>query len=413
MLVTAIFRFFDFSTLSENLKLSGMNHGKYVFAQLFDILSKYEFDKCVARYKGNSRVKGFTCWIQFLTMSFGQLTNRESLRDTVTCLSAHHTKLYHLGITSSVSRSTLADANETRNWRIYADFAQVLINRARPLYLTDNDFALDISNTVYALDATTIDLCLSVFWWAKFRRAKAAVKLHTLLDLRGDLPTFIRITDGKMHEVNILDELVFEALAFYLMDKGYLDFARLYRMNTASAFFVTRGKTNLAFERIYSRKVDKQTGLRCDQTIRLTTVKSKKAYPEHLRRVKYYDTEQNKTYVFLTNNFEITAMEVALLYKHRWKIELFFKWIKQHLKIKTFWGESENAVKTQIWIAVCTYLLVAIAKKELKIERNLYEILQIISVSVFDKTELKQLLNEFELQNEEDQNSKQLHLFDL
>ena len=389
-----------------------MNHGKYIFAQLFDILPKYEFEKCVARYQGDLRVKDFTCWTQFLVMSFGQLTNRESLRDTVNCLSAHHQKFYHLGINSAVSRSTLAVANEHRNWQIYADFAQVLLSRARLLY-QDDDFGLDLANTVYALDATTIDLCLSVFWWAKFRKTKAAVKLHTLLDLRGNLPTFIHISDGKMHDVKVLDELVFEPLAIYLMDKGYLDFQRLFRINSASAFFVTRAKTNLACARIYSHKVDKTLGLRCDQTIKLTTPKSSKAYPEKLRRVKYYDQEQAKMYVFLTNNFEITAMEVALLYKYRWKIELFFKWIKQHLKIKTFWGESENAVKTQIWIAICTYLMVAIAKKELKIERNLYEMLQIISVSIFDKTQLNQLLNESPLQNSEELLFKQLSLFDL
>ena len=389
-----------------------MNQGKYVFAQLFDILPKYEFDKCVARYQGNYKVKGFTCWLQFLTMSFGQLTKRESLRDTVNCLSAHEKKFYHLGINFAVSRSTLADANEQRNWHIYADFAQVLLATARPLYVHD-DFGLDIAHTVYALDATTIDLCLSVFWWAKFRTAKAAVKLHTLLDLRGNLPTFIYITDGKTHDVKVLDELIFEPLAIYLMDKGYLDFTRLYRMNTASAYFVTRAKTNLACQRMYSHKVAKELGLRCDQTIKLTTPKSSKAYPAKLRRVKYYDQEQGKMYVFLTNNFAITAREVALLYQHRWKIELFFKWIKQHLQIKTFWGESENAVKTQIWIAVCTYLMVAIAKKELKIERNLYEMLQIISVSIFDKTQLNQLLNEYQLQSSEVEFSKQFNLFDL
>jgi hypothetical protein len=389
-----------------------MNQGKYVFTQLFEILPKYEFDKCVARYRGNSRVKGFTCWLQFLAMSFGQLTGRESLRDTVSCLAAHQKKFYHLGINFAVSRSTLAEANEKRNWQIYADFAQVLLVRARRLYLADN-FGLDLENAVYALDATTIDLCLSVFWWAHFRKAKAAVKLHTLLDLRGNLPVFIRITDGKTHDVNILDELVFEPLAIYLMDKGYLDFKRLFQINQASAFFVTRAKINLACRRIYSTKVDRQCGLRCDQTIKLTTYYSHKAYPEKLRRVKYFDKEQGKTYVFLTNNFEITAAEVALLYKHRWKIELFFKWIKQHLKIKSFWGESENAVKTQIWIAVCTYLMVAIAKKELKIERNLYEMLQIISVSIFDKTQLYQLLNECPPQNSEIELSKQLNLFDL
>lgn len=389
-----------------------MNNGKYVFSQLFDILPKYEFEKCVVRYQGDYKIKGFNCWLQFLIMSFGQLRMRESLRDTVNCLSAHQKKFYHLGINYNVNLSTLARANENRNWQIYADFAQVLLSRARPLYRQD-DLALDIENTVYALDATTIDLCLSVFWWAKFRKAKAAVKLHTLLDLRGNLPTFILITDGKTHDVKVLDELVFEPLAFYLMDKGYLDFKRLFQMNSASAFFVTRAKTNLACRRIYSSKVDKTPEVRCDQIIKLTTPKSSKAYPEKLRRVKYFDKEQGKPYVFLTNNFEISAMEVALLYKHRWKIELFFKWIKQHLKIKAFWGESENAVKTQIWIAICTYLMVAIAKKELKIERNLYEILQIISVSIFDKTQLNQLLNECHLQNSEIELSKQLNLFDL
>jgi hypothetical protein len=335
-----------------------------------------------------------------------------SLRDTVNCLAAHHKKFYHLGIHFSVSRSTLAEANEHRNWQMYADFAQVLLAKARPLYLHD-DFGLDLSNTVYALDATTIDLCLNVFWWAKFRKAKAAVKLHTLLDLRGNLPTFIQITDGKTHDVNVLDELVFEPCAIYLLDKGYLDFARLFRLHSAAAFFVTRAKTNLAFQRRYSCQVDKTLGVQCDQMIKLTTPSSGKAYPDQLRRVKYYDKEQRKTYVFLTNNFEISALEVALLYKHRWKIELFFKWIKQHLKIKTFWGESENAVKTQIWIAICTYLMVAIAKKELNIERNLYEILQILSISIFDKTPLNQLLQECPLQNQKKSLSKQLNLLDL
>ena len=374
-----------------------MNNGKYVFTQLFDILPKYEFQKCVARYQGNFKVKGFTCWLQFLVMSFGQLTNRESLRDTVNCLSAHQRKFYHLGINFAVSRSTVAAANEHRNWQIYADFAQVLLAKARPLYLAD-DFGLDLANTVYALDATTIDLCLNVFWWAKFRRAKAAVKLHTLLDLRGNLPTFIHITDGATHDVKALDKLVFEPLAIYVMDKGYLDFTRLFRLHSAAAFFVTRAKTNLAFQRMYSCRINKTLGVRCDQIVKLTTQSSRKAYPEKLRRVKYYDQEQGKTYVFLTNNFAISALEVALLYKHRWKIELFFKWIKQHLKIKTFWGESENAVKTQIWIAICTYLMVAIAKKELNIERNLYEILQILSVSIFDKTPINQLLQDCPLQ---------------
>lgn len=389
-----------------------MNHGKYVFSQLFEFLPKYEFDKCVAHYKGNYKNKGFTCRNQFLAMSFGQLTNRESLRDLVSCLAAHQQKLYHLGITYQVNLSTLALANETRSWRIYSDLAQVLLARARKLYL-DDDFGLEISNTVYALDATTLDLCLSVFWRAAFRQTKAAVKLHTLLDLRGNLPIFIHISDGKMHEVNILDELVFEALAIYLMDKGYLDFARLYRLHQAQAFFVTRAKNNLAFRCLKSNKVDKTLGLRCDQIIKLTTYKSKKSYPESLRRVKYFDKEQEKTYVFLTNNFDLTAMEITLLYKYRWQIELFFKWIKQHLKIKKFWGESENAVKTQIWIAICNYLLVAIIKKELKIEKSLYEILQIISVSMFDKMQLNQLLSENSQEQSANLDSKQLILFDL
>lgn len=389
-----------------------MYHGKYVFSQLFEFLPKYEFEKCVARYKGNYKNKGFTCRNQFLAMSFGQLTNRESLRDTVSCLAAHQQKLYHFGFTYQVNLSTLALANETRNWRIYADLAQVLLARARKLYL-DDDFGLDIPNTVYALDATTLDLCLSVFWWAAFRQTKAAVKLHTLLDLRGNLPTFIHISDGKMHDVKILDELVFEAFAIYLMDKGYLDFARLYRLHQARAFFVTRAKINLAFRCLKSNKVDKTLGLRCDQIIKLTTYKSRKSYSESLRRVKYFDKEQGKTYIFLTNNFELPALEIAMLYKYRWQIELFFKWIKQHLKIKKFWGESENAVKTQIWIAICNYLLVAIIKKELKIEKSLYEILQIISVSMVDKTQLNQLLSENGREKSMESDSKQLILFDL
>jgi len=371
-----------------------MNNGKYIFAQLISTLSKYEFDKCVHKHKGDYKVKDFTCWIQFLAMSFGQLTQRESLRDVVVCLQAHQSKLYHLGMSHPVSRSTLAYANEHRSWQIYADFAQGLIRKARQLYLHDNDFELELNHTVYALDATTIDLCLSVFWWAPFRKTKAAIKLHTLLELRSCMPTFIQITDGKTHEVNILDEIVLESAAFYVMDKGYLDFGRLYRIHQAQAYFVTRAKDNFNFERVYSAPVDKETGLRCDQTIKLSTYRSAKEYDQYLRRVKYYDKELNKTFVFLTNNFEIQALEVALLYKYRWKVELFFKWIKQHLKIKSFWGESKNAVKTQIWIAICTYLMVAIVKRELKIERSIYEMLQILSVSAFDKTPINQLLTE-------------------
>ena len=390
-----------------------MNKGKYVFAQLLCWLSSYEFEKCVEKHQGDYKVKDFTCWIQFLAMSFGQLTQRESLRDVVLCLQAHQNKLYHLGIRHRVTRSTLAYANEHRPWQIYADFAQGLIGKARQLYLQENDFELEISNPVYALDATTIDLCLSVFWWAPFRKTKAAIKLHTLLDLRGSIPTFLQITDGKTHEVNILDELILEASAFYIMDKGYVDFGRLYRIEQAKAYFVTRAKDNLNFERVYSAAVDKQTGLRCDQTIKLIIYRSAKQYPAHLRRVKYYDQELDKTFVFLTNNFEIQALEVALLYKHRWKVELFFKWIKQHLRIRSFWGESENAVKTQVWIAISTYLVVAIVKRELQIQRSIYEILQILSVSAFDKTPLNQLLKKFDLQNSELDSPKQLNIFDL
>jgi Domain of unknown function (DUF4372)/Transposase DDE domain len=385
-----------------------MNKGQYVFSQIISILPKYEFDKCVTRYQGNYKVKDFSCWMQFLCMSFGQLTNRESLRDVAICLQAHEKKLCHLGISHRVVRTTLAYANEHRDWRIYADFAQILIVKARKLYLTDNDFGLEINNTVYALDATTIDLCLKVFWWAPFRKKKAAIKLHTLLDLRGSIPTFIHITDGKVHDVNVLDVIVFEADAFYVMDKGYLDFERLYIIEIAKAYFVTRAKDNLAFERIYSHPIDKQTGLRCDQTIKLSVAKSAKAYPVHMRRIKYHDKELNKTFVFLTNNFDVTALEIALLYKNRWKIELFFKWIKQHLKIKSFWGESENAVKVQVWIAICTYLTVAIAKKELKLERSLYEILQILSVSTFDKTPVNQLVMNSDLQISENDFHNQL-----
>lgn len=390
-----------------------MNKGKYVFAQLVELLPKYEFDKCVERFDGNFKVIDFTCWIQFLSMSFGQITNRESLRDTVVCLQAHKSKLYHLGINHLVTRSTLAYANEHRNWRIYADFAQVLISKARILYLGDNDFGLEIGNTVYALDATTIDLCLSVFWWARFRKTKAAIKLHTLLDLRGDIPTFIQITDGLTHEVNILDQITFEPGAFYVMDRGYLDFRRLNRIASALGFFVIRAKKNLDFRRVYSAKVDKQTGLLCDQTISLTGFYPSLNYPQKLRRVKFHDKDQDKTYVFLTNNFDVKAIEIALLYKYRWKIELFFKWIKQHLKIKSFWGETENAVKTQVWIAICTYLLAAIAKKELNLNRNLYEILQILSISAFDKTPLNQLLSHYQLQISTEPFSNQLSLLDL
>lgn len=390
-----------------------MHQGKFVFSQVVSGISKYEFNKIVSKYKGNYRVKNFKCWQQFLCMLFGQLTYRESIRDIINCLEAHKDKVYHLGITQLVSHSTLTRANESRDWRIWSDFASYLIGVARPLYLEDNDFTLDLDNTVYALDASTIDLCLSVFKWAKFRKKKGAVKLHTLMDLRGNIPVFIAITTGKVHDVNILDKITFEAGAFYIMDKGYYDFERLYRVEQQKAFFVIRAKRNLKFKRLYSRVVDKNTGLRCDQIIKLTGEKTALAYPDKLRRIKFFDKTKPKTYIFLTNNFELDALTIALLYKDRWQIELFFKWIKQHLKIKKFWGQSENAVKTQIWIAVCTYLTVAIIKRQLKTDKSLYEILQILSVSAFDKTPVNQLLMSNDLQFENNEIHNQLTLFDL
>jgi len=346
-------------------------------------------------------------------MVFGQLTYRESIRDIFNCLNAHQSKVYHLGLKDLVNATTLSRANETRDWRIWADFAAHLISVARPLYLKDNDFTLELDNAVYALDASTIDLCLDVFKWAKFRKKKGAVKLHTLLDLRGNIPVFIDITDGKVADVNVLDKIAFEVGAFYIMDKGYYDFARLFEINSSSAFFVIRAKSNLQFKRIYSHPIDKTTGLKCDQTIEFTGTKSIKDYPEKIRRIKYFDSEKSKTYIFLTNNFQIDALTITKLYKNRWQIELFFKWIKQHLKIKKFWGQTENAVKTQIWIAVCTYLLVAILKKQLKTERSLYNILQILSVSAFDKTPINQLLMSSHLHSNENATHKQLRMFDL
>lgn len=390
-----------------------MNEDKYIFAQLTSFINKYEFNKCVERYNGNYKVKEFTCWYQFLCMSFGQITYRESLRDIVICLKAQHNKAYLSGIQTKVARSTLAKANEVRDCRIYADFAQVLIKEARKLYVDDKEFQFELDNTVYALDSTTVDLCLSVFKWAKFRKHKAAVKLHTLLDLRGSIPTFIHITDGKVHDVNVLDIIEFELGAFYVMDKAYIDFGRLYKITEVPAFFVTRAKDNFKFKRIYSNKVNKTTGLRCDQIIKLVTRKSAREYPKKLRRIKYYDKENDQLFLFLTNNFEISALSVAMLYKYRWMIELFFKWIKQHLRIKVFWGESENAVKTQIWIAVAAYVLVAIIKKKLKIEYSLYEMLQILSISVFDKTSINELFSKVVLQKEITTDPKQLKLWDF
>jgi len=371
-----------------------MNKGSTVFSQLIEHLPMDEFRRCVDRYKGNHYVKKFSCLDQYLCMAFAQLTFRESLRDIETCLGAVQHKLYHCGLRSTVSRSTLADANESRDWRLYADFAHALIDTAKILY-RDEPFAVELEETVYALDATTIDLCLSLFPWAAFRQHKGAIRLHTLLNLRGNIPSFVKITTGKVHEVNILDELFFEAGAFYLVDRGYVDFARLYGIHQHRAFFIIRAKSNLQFRRVYSHVVDKATGLRCDQTIMLTTHKSRQDYPEHFRRVKFYDQDNDRYLVLLTNHVTLAALTVAQLFKCRWQIELFFKWIKQHLRINAFYGTSENAVKTQIWIAISVYVLVAIVKKRLKLKASHYTILQILSVTLFEKSELNQLLTEY------------------
>jgi len=387
-----------------------MNSGKTIFSQLMEYVPIYEFRKCVKRYNGNYKIKSFTCWEQLLCMAFAQLTYRESLRDIEACLRAAHKKLYHIGIRSKVSRNTLANANQVRDWRIYADFAQALIGIARKLYVNE-DFGVELQQTVYALDATIIDLCLSLFPWAKFRNRKGAVKLHTLIDLRGSIPAFIVITHGKVHDVMVLDEIIIEAGAIYIMDRGYLDFARLHRIQQASAFFVTRAKSNFKFKRLYSNRVDKSTGVQCDQIIVLTGFYAKKDYPDKLRRVRYYDAENNKTLVFLTNNFTLPALTIAKLYRCRWQVELFFKWIKQHLRIKAFYGTTENAVKTQIWIAISVYVLVAIIKKRLKLNLSLYTILQILSVTLLEKIQLLQALSSIENDDVNDDSCNQLNLF--
>jgi transposase len=388
-----------------------MYTGKLVFAQAMDHLPLHTLRRCIQRYNGNRHVKRFSCQDQYRCMAFAQLTYRESLRDIEACLNAQSNKLYHMGIRSRIARSTLAEANEKRDWRIYADFAQSLIRIARRLY-ADEDLGLELDNTVYALDASTIDLCLSVFPWAHFRQTKAAIKLHTLLDLRGNIPSFIHISDGKLHDVNVLDLLLPEPGAFYIMDRGYTDFERLHQFHQALAFFVIRARSNLQFRRMYSHPVDKQTGLRCDQTIALTGVRSARYYPNQLRRIKYYDAETGKRLVFLTNNFTIPAITVTDLYRYRWQVELFFKWIKQHLRIKSFFGTSENAVKTQVWIAVSVYVLVAIIKKRLDIPTSLYSILQILSLTVFETTPLDQLLTGADPTMSDDNFSNQLNLFE-
>jgi len=389
-----------------------MHTGHTVFSQLTDFLPRKQFDKCVHRYAGNHRAKTFSCFDQYLCMAFAQITYRQSLRDIESCLRAMQSKLYHCGICGNVSRNTLANANEHRDWRIYADFAQILISKARTLYASE-DFGIQLNREVYALDSTTIDLCLTLFPWAKFRKHKAAVKIHTLMDLKGSIPTFIRITDGKVHDVNILDELILEPGAIYIMDRGYLDFARLYTFTQNLSTFVTRAKTNFNYSRISYRQIDHTTGLRCDQTIRLNGFYASQDYPAVLRRIGYFDIETNKKLIFLTNNFALPALTIAQLYKCRWQIEIFFKWIKQYLRIKTFFGTTENAVKTQIWIAVSVYVLVAIVKKELKIELSLGEILQILSIVLFEKVPITQVLTKNILQNEISQFRNQLLLFNL
>lgn len=371
-----------------------MYTGRTVFSQVMDYLPMYEFRKCIDRYNGNYHTSSFSCMDQYFCMAFAQLTYRESLRDIEACLRSRREKLYHLGIRGRISRSTLAEANEKRDWRIYADFCQIMISQARSLYVNE-DFGVELKDTAYTLDSTTIDLCLSLFPWASFRKHKAAIKMHTLMDLRGNIPSFIEITEGTLHDVNILDILVPEPGSFYVMDRAYLDFERLFVLTQLFSFFVTRAKKNTRFRRIYSHPVDRTDGLICDQTIMLVTPKSWASYPEKLRRVKYFDAERGKHLVFLTNNFVLPALTIAQLYKCRWQIELFFKWIKQHLRIKAFYGTSENAVKTQIWIAVSTYVLVAIIRKRLHLEQNLYTILQILSVTLFEKLPLNQLFENY------------------
>jgi hypothetical protein len=368
-----------------------MHQGTTIFSQIMDFLPKHKFRKCVDRYGGNYRIHSFTCFDQFMCMAFAQLTYRESLRDIECCLRAMHEKLYHMGIRGKVSRSTLAYANENRDWRIYCDFAQILIHEARQLY-GNEDFGLELEQSVYALDSSTIDLCLSVFPWARFRKTKGAIKLHTLLDLRGNIPSFIAITDGKVHDVNILDLLIPEPGSIYVMDKAYLDFARLYILNQWAAFFIVRAKSNTRLKRLYSNPVDKSTGVQCDQIVVLTGFYSRKDYPGKLRRIRFFDSETNKRLVFLTNQFDLPPETIAALYRYRWQVELFFKWIKQNLRIKSFYGTSENAVKTQIWIAISVYVLVAIIRKRLKVELSLYTILQIFSVTVFEKILILQAL---------------------
>lgn len=390
-----------------------MHQGTYIFNQIISFLSHYTFTECVQEFTGDQRIKKLSCWQQFLVMAFGQLGKRESLRDVCLCLEAHRTKLYHLGLPMTTKRSTLQDANEVRDYRIYEKFAYTLIAKARAVYSNDTAFTLTLSGVAYALDSTTIELCLALFPWAKFRTTKSGIKLHTLIDLKGNIPAFIHITAANVSDVKVLDVIQFERGAFYIVDRGYLDFSRLYTVHTAGSFFVTRAKQNTQLKRLYSKMVsdeEKKRGIRCDQTVVVTGHKSKKNYPEQLRRITYYDAEHDQRYVFLTNNVHVSAMTIADLYRYRWQVELFFKWIKQHLQIQAFWGRSENAVKTQIWVAVATYALVAIIRKKLELSKSMNEILQILSISLFDKMALKGLLSECEDIPNENQSEKQLTL---
>jgi hypothetical protein len=389
-----------------------MNQGKYIFSQIMELISHKQFQTLVSRHRGDHKVKDFSCWKQFLCMAFGQLTHRESLSDTMLCLKANADKTYHLGIGNIASKSTLSVANENRSYLIYYDLAMLLIKQAKQLYIDDGNLEIELENNVFAIDATTIDLCLSTFYWATFRSTKGGIKLHTQLDLKTSIPEFIYFSTANVHDVNSLDFIAFQANSFYIMDRGYVDYKRLYRIHCCDAFYITRAKDNMNFRRVNSFTPDKANGVICDQSVLLNNYYSAKDYPEKMRRIKFYHNESGQTFVFLTNNFTVKATDVAQLYKHRWKIELFFKWIKQHLKIKSFWGQSENAVKTQVWIAVSIYVLVAIAKKKFMITQSLYEILQILSISIFERIPINQLFQQTQKQYFKELNHNQLNLFD-
>jgi hypothetical protein len=389
-----------------------MNSGKYVFAQIMELVSSTSFQTLVNRHSGDYKVKNFSCWKQFLCMAFGQLTHRESLSDTIMCLKANARKMYHFGIGEVVAKSTLTKANENRSYLIYQQHAMLLIKEAKQLYIADDDLEVQLKGNVFAIDATTIDLCLSTFYWAIFRSTKGGIKLHTQLDLKTSIPEFILFSAASVHDVNVLDVISFEADSFYIMDRGYVDYKRLYKIHQRGAFFITRAKDNMNYRRVYSSAVDKSKGVLYDQTIMLNGYYAAKDYPEKMRRIKFYDEETGKVLIFLSNNFHLAATDIAQLYKHRWKIEMFFKWIKQHLKIKSFWGHSENAVKTQVWIAISVYVLVAIAKKRFMLQQSLYEILQILSISIFEKIPINQLFQQTQLQYFKEQNHNQLKMFD-